>query len=316
MSDIESRYFVRSFLRFLNKQISENKFSSDSLESLEVAVQCLENVFELNNDEQGAGNGDDKDNPLNNFDLYELYSNALLNVSPERKEEAEGMKNEGNRLMKEEKYQEAINMYNKAIALDATNPVFYCNRAAAFSRIGDYNRAAEDCKMSLKYDPKYSKAYGRLGLAYSKMNKHELALDAYRKAIEIEPDNVDYQNNMKVTEERLQQQQQQSGVGGAPDVAGGMFPGLNPNIDFAAALNNPALVQMASRMMTDPNIQNMLSQLSGMQNVDTLVETGRQLAQNLASQNPDLIASIRRQLDPDNQDPSNNDNNQPPPGTN
>lgn len=93
-------------------------------------------------------------------------------------------------------------------------------------------------------------------------------------AIEIEPDNVDYQNNMKVTEERLQQQQQQApGGGGAGGVSEGLFPGLNPNIDFAAALNNPALVQMASRMMTDPNIQNMLSQLSGMQNVDTLVET-------------------------------------------
>lgn len=80
---------------------------------------------------------------------------------------------------------------------------------------------------------------------------------------------------MKVTEERLQQQQAGAGLGagGAADVAGGMFPGLNPNIDFAAALNNPALVQMASRMMTDPNIQNMLSQLSGMQNVDALVET-------------------------------------------
>lgn len=95
MSDIESRYFVRSFLRFLNKQMSENKFSSDGLESLEVAIQCLENVYELNNDETGTGNGDDKDNPLNNFDLYELYSNALLNVGPERKEEAENMKNEG-----------------------------------------------------------------------------------------------------------------------------------------------------------------------------------------------------------------------------
>lgn len=79
---------------------------------------------------------------------------------------------------------------------------------------------------------------------------------------------------MKVTEERLQQQQQQQ----VPGVAGGidpsaMFPGLGGNIDFAAALNNPALVQMASRMMQDPSIQNMLSQLSGMNNVDALVET-------------------------------------------
>lgn len=79
---------------------------------------------------------------------------------------------------------------------------------------------------------------------------------------------------MKVTVERLQQQVGAGlGAGGAADAGGGMFPGLNPNIDFAAALNNPALVQMASRMMTDPNIQNMLSQLSGMQNVDALVET-------------------------------------------
>lgn len=95
MSDIEGRYFVRSFVRFLNKQISENKFGSDSLESLEVAIQCLENVYELNNDETGMGNGDDTENPLNNFDLYQLYVTTLLNVAPERKEQADGMKNDG-----------------------------------------------------------------------------------------------------------------------------------------------------------------------------------------------------------------------------
>lgn len=197
--------------------------------------------------------GDDKENPLNNFNLFDLYRNSLLVVSPERKEEAESLKNEGNRLMKEEKYQEALNMYNKAISLDATNPVFYCNRAAAFSRLGDYYRAAEDCKMSLKYDPNYSKAYGRLGLAYSKMNKHELALEAYQNALTIEPDNVDYKNNMAVTQQRIQEE-----ANAASGAAGINLPGGGPGgLDFAAALSNPALVQMASRMMTDPNIQNM-----------------------------------------------------------
>lgn len=88
--------------------------------------------------------------------------------------------------------------------MDATNPVFYCNRAAAFSRLGDYQRAADDCKMSLRYDPTYSKAYGRLGIAYSKLNKHQLALEAYQKAISLDPENVDYQNNMSVTKQRLE----------------------------------------------------------------------------------------------------------------
>lgn len=43
-----------------------------------------------------------------------------------------------------------------------------------------------------------------LGIAYSKLNKHQLALDAYEKAIRLDPDNVDYQNNMSVTKQRLE----------------------------------------------------------------------------------------------------------------
>lgn len=91
----------------------------------------------------------------------------------------------------------------RAISLDATNPVFYCNRAAAYSRLGDYQKAADDCKMSLRYDPSYSKAYGRLGIAYSKLNKHKEAMDAFKNALRLDPDNQDYINNMSVTQQKL-----------------------------------------------------------------------------------------------------------------
>lgn len=39
MSDIESRFFVRSFIRFLQKEIEEGKFSGDSIESIEVWIE-------------------------------------------------------------------------------------------------------------------------------------------------------------------------------------------------------------------------------------------------------------------------------------
>ncbi|XP_055638500.1 small glutamine-rich tetratricopeptide repeat-containing protein beta-like [Toxorhynchites rutilus septentrionalis] len=295
MTDIDQKYFVRSFIRFLNGQIEQPSFSSDSRESLEVAIQCLENVYEIGQEE-----GDDgKDNPLNHVDLYEVYRSTFTNVSPERKQEAENLKNEGNRLMKEGKYQEALNTYSKAISLDATNPVFYCNRAAAYSRMEDYQSAANDCRMSLRYDPNYSKAYGRLGLANSKMNKHEQALEAYQNALRIEPDNQDYINNMSVTQQRLEEQRN-APVGAAGVGAGGM-PNLGVGglggIDFAAALNNPALVHMATRMMNDPAVQNMLGHLSGMDNVDALLETGRQLAMQMSNQNPDVFANVIRQME-------------------
>lgn len=51
------------------------------------------------------------------------------------------------------------------------------------------------------------------------------------------------------------------GLGGLAGLAGAGGPG---GIDFAAALNNPALVNMATRMMGDPTIHSMLGQLSGM----------------------------------------------------
>ncbi|XP_065095765.1 small glutamine-rich tetratricopeptide repeat-containing protein beta-like [Ochlerotatus camptorhynchus] len=320
MSDIEAKFFVRSFIRFLNGQLEQPNINSDSRESLEVAIQCLENVYEIGQEE-----GDNsQENPLNHIDLFEVYQGTFTNVSPERKQEAENLKNEGNRLMKEEKYQEALNTYSKAINRDATNPVFYCNRAAAYSRMGDYQSAADDCRMSLRYDPNYSKAYGRLGLAYSKMNKHEQALEAYQNALRIEPDNQDYKNNMSVTQQRLEELRSApvgAGVaGGLPNLGGGELGG----IDFAAALNNPALVSMATRMMGDPSIQNMLGQLSGMNNVDALLETGRQLAMQMSSQNPDVFANVIRQMEQTgvvppgstpgaNQNGGNNDNQQPPP---
>lgn len=220
MSNIE-KAFVRGFIKFLNKQITEkNSEAGESLEGMKkivwiiytiitrftwfslhtVAVQCLESCFELNQN-------DDASNPLNNVDLFDLFVNAYVNTNPESKQEAENLKNEGNRLMKEEKYNEALVSYGRAIALDASNPIYYCNRAAAFSRLGDYQKAVDDCNQALRYDPNYGKAYGRLGLAYSKMNRHQEAIDAYKNALRVEPDNQDYKNNMEVTQQRLEEQQ-------------------------------------------------------------------------------------------------------------
>lgn len=50
----------------------------------------------------------------------------------------------------------------------------------------------------------YGKAYGRLGLAYSSIEKHKEAVECFQRAIEIEPDNDGYKSNLKLAQERLQ----------------------------------------------------------------------------------------------------------------
>lgn len=146
--------------------------------------------------------------------------------------------------------------------MDRRNAVYYCNRAAAYNRIGNYRRAIKDCETTLEIDPTYGKAYGRMGLAYSSMEKHKEAKDCYQKALELEPDNEHNKNNLELAEEKLAQQGVSnmgigaSGTPGAGVAAGG--GGGIPNIDPASFLSNPALITEA---MANPEIQNMLRNL-------------------------------------------------------
>jgi small glutamine-rich tetratricopeptide repeat-containing protein alpha len=60
-------------------------------------------------------------------------------------------------------YPAAIEEYTQAISLDSTNPVFYSNRAAAYSSSGSHEMAVVDAEKAIEIDPKFVKAYHRLG---------------------------------------------------------------------------------------------------------------------------------------------------------
>lgn len=44
------------------------------------------------------------------------------------RQQADKLKNEGNDLVKQEKYKEALEAYNAAIKIDGNNAIYYCNR--------------------------------------------------------------------------------------------------------------------------------------------------------------------------------------------
>ncbi|XP_017799168.1 PREDICTED: small glutamine-rich tetratricopeptide repeat-containing protein alpha-like isoform X2 [Habropoda laboriosa] len=292
---------VAAIVQFLTQQLQEGDITEESRESLEVAIQCLESAYNVQASDTPA-----------NFNLYEIYkstaekdkppvaaeSTAQAKVTPQAKAEAERLKNEGNNFMKADKHIEALLNYTKAIELDGHNAVYYCNRAAAYSKIGNHQQAIKNCLTALSIDPSYSKAYGRLGLAYSSMEKHKEAKESYQKALEMEPDNESYKNNLKVAEEKLAQQgTSNTGLGG------GAFPGN----DLSSLLSNPALMNMARHMLTNPALQNMVSnfmvgQVEQGGPMDALIEA-QQFARQLHNANPELIESLRRQMGGNSNDP-------------
>ena len=49
----------------------------------------------------------------------------------------------------------------------------------------------------------YIKAYGRMGLANSSLEKHKEAVDNFKKALELEPDNESYKSNLQIAEDKV-----------------------------------------------------------------------------------------------------------------
>ena len=88
---------------------------------------------------------------------------APAHVSDQDKAAAEQHKVAGNARMSAKDYATAIAEYTHAISLDGTNPVYYSNRAAAYSSSGDHLSAVADAEQAIEVDPKFVKAYHRLG---------------------------------------------------------------------------------------------------------------------------------------------------------
>jgi len=64
----------------------------------------------------------------------------------------------GNLLFKASKFTEACGVYNEGLEHDPYNSVLLCNRAACRSKLGQFEKAIEDCNVALVLQPSYSKA--------------------------------------------------------------------------------------------------------------------------------------------------------------
>ena len=100
---------------------------------------------------------------------------------------------EGNKFLRAHEFDAACKAYDKAIELDSTNAMFFSNRAAVYLQMtGTENLAlaVADCERATTLNPKYIKAFSRLGLAYTKQGEFKLAIErGYSKALLLDPSN-------------------------------------------------------------------------------------------------------------------------------
>ncbi|RKP10801.1 hypothetical protein THASP1DRAFT_21517 [Thamnocephalis sphaerospora] len=215
----------------------------------------------------------------NIFDVFipaATASPSKKEISKEDIEKAEDLKTQGNQKMTARDYINAIRLRPTVPrCLDIANGGYMRistiarYSAAAYSQAGEHQKAVDDAKTAAKVDPNYSKAYSRLGLG-----QYQEAADAYKRGLELDPTNSNMQVSLETAKKKLAATSPSADAGsssvettdrGMPDFGAGGMPnfGAGGMPDIGSLLSNPAMRDMAMRMMQNPQMMQMAQQMMG-----------------------------------------------------
>src|ERR1035437_6077124 len=82
----------------------------------------------------------------------------------------------GNEMYNQQKYNEAINFYSKAISINPRKATYYIDRGNAYYAINLYNEALSDFNIALSLDINYAYAYFDRGLLENDLGQYKAAL--------------------------------------------------------------------------------------------------------------------------------------------
>jgi len=305
---------VLSIIDFLNQSIQDGTVKQDDQESLEVAIQCIGEAFEIDpsNDTQREQlsvkpatlptifdvflKTKDKLNPPAASASASTPASSTGSTGPSEadKAAAEKLKAIGNSQMSGKQYDEAIESYTKAIELHPSNAVYYSNRAAAHSSKNDHVAAIADAQKALEIDPAFVRAYHRLGHAHYCSNDFKAAADAFQQGLNIDPSNANLKTGLQSAQSRLPKEAKDTldddenddnahidseGAGtGAGAGLGGMADMLRNMGVGAGGAGGGGMPDLAS-MMNNPMMMQMAQQLMANGGMESLM--GNPAVQNM-----------------------------------
>jgi len=95
-----------------------------------------------------------------------------------------------------QKNQVAVELINRAIAVDPSIAMYHNNLGSALSATGQPEQAARAYREAIRLQPDYAEAHNNLGNALKNMGRISEALDAYHCAIQFQPGYAEAHNNL------------------------------------------------------------------------------------------------------------------------
>lgn len=304
-TDNSRKRLALACIDFLNSSLKDGTLQSEDADSIEIATNCIAECFHVDpNDQPAMQDALGGQNLLSIYSVYEKLkgkktastegSSSAEEARPSTPsvpqtqdseaakggptEESEKLKGQGNAAMQQKNYPSAIDFYTKALEVSPLNPIYLSNRAAAYSASQKHELAKNDAELATVADPKYTKAWSRLGLSRFALGDAKGSMEAYAKGIEAEGNGGSdamkkgYETAKKRCEEENISPELEStnprdgpgGAGGMPDLSslagmlGGQGGGAGGMPDLGALMQNPMMRQMASQMMSNPDMMNNL----------------------------------------------------------
>jgi len=110
----------------------------------------------------------------------------------------------GNELFREAKFADAVREYEDSVKRNPNVAAVYSNLAACFAKLGDFPRAIEFCDKCLALDSKFVKAYTRKAGVQFFLKEYHKAIETYKKALELDPENAEAKDGIYRTRVAMQ----------------------------------------------------------------------------------------------------------------
>ena len=127
---------------------------------------------------------------LKNNDRVTRYNaeSALWEIWSHSGDDAvDAMLADGKNLLKNEAYQQAVELFTTVIEADPNFAEGYNQRAIAYFMLEEWSKAIRDCKQTIALNPYHFGALAGMGHVYVRLGEIEEAIEAYKQALVINP---------------------------------------------------------------------------------------------------------------------------------
>ncbi len=109
----------------------------------------------------------------------------------------------GSEAMQEGRYAEAIRTFSEIVGQKPEFAEGWNRRATAYYLAGEYEKSLKDCEQVLKRNPRHFGALSGVGQIHFALENYAQALGWFQRALEVNPNMLGVEFNIKITEEKL-----------------------------------------------------------------------------------------------------------------